>query len=428
MSSDLAIAGVTATLRYLLQQGVVDHVKLGAQGPVTVTAKAPDLIDTESTQLADQINLYMYHVAPNIGWRNSSLPSRDTFGRRIDNPPLGLDLFYIVTAYSQQELYADVLLGYAMQFLHEVPVLTQTAIQQALAPPPPEVGFITPDDLLNQVEQIKIAPYSLDADEMYKLWMAFQTTYRPSAAYHVSVVLIENRRPASSALPVLTIGQVDPVTHLPRGVRVDPDTLPAAPMLTAATPPNEQAAVRLGENLILSGYHLADGPASAVLTNVITSQPVPLAAVVATATSLTVPLPPPATAPDALRADAYLVNAVIGTGTAARTTNALPLAVAPTIVNMTVAGPPAATVLTLQCAPKVWPGQNISALIGDFEVYPDAWTGPSTDTLQFAFDATPFGPGKAIAWIRLRVDGIDSILVNQTVSPPQFDPTQVVPL
>jgi Pvc16 N-terminal domain len=427
MSSDLAIAGVTATLRFLLQQGVVDHAKLGAQGPVTVTAKAPDLIDTESSQLADQINLYMYHVAPNSGWRNANLPSRDSFGARIDNPPLALDLYYIITAYSQQELYADVLLGYAMQFLHEVPVLTQSAIRSALAPPPPEVTFISPDDLLNQIEQIKISPYALDADEMYKIWMAFQTTYRPSAAYHVSVVLIENPRAASSALPVLTIGSVDVVTHRPAGVLVNPNMLPTSPMLTAVSPPNPPA-VRLGDTLSLTGFHLADGPVTATLTNVVTAEAVTISAAVATDTSLDVPLPPPATAPDALRAGAYSVRAMVGTGTDTRTTNSLPLALAPLIQNMSTAGPPAQTVLTLQCAPKVWPGQRISALIGDFEIFPDAWAGPSTDTLHFTFDATPFAPGLAKPWIRLRIDGIDSLLVNQGVDPPQFDPTQVVPL
>ncbi len=83
MSSDLAIAGVTATLRHLLKRGVVDHVKLGDQGPVSVTAMAPDLINTESADLADQINLYMYHVAPNPGWRNAGLPSRDNSGARV---------------------------------------------------------------------------------------------------------------------------------------------------------------------------------------------------------------------------------------------------------------------------------------------------------------------------------------------------------
>jgi hypothetical protein len=429
MSTDLAIAGVTATLRHLLQRGVVDHVKLGAQGPVSVTAKALDLIETDSADLQDQINLYMYHVAPNPAWRNAGLPSRDTLGNRIGNPPLALDLFYLVTAYSQKELYADVLLGYAMQFLHEVPVLTQDAIEHALAPAPPEVSFIVPDDLLDQIEQIKIVPHALDADEMYKLWMAFQTTYRPSAAYHVSVVLIENPRPASSALPVLTIGPVDPTTNLPAGVTVNPDLLPGSPTLTSATPPSSPTAVQLGEILTLNGFNFSQGLAVVSLTNIVTATPVSLAATAVSNAVLTVQLPAPGSLAAATwRAGTCTVQATIGTGTAAMTTNLLPLAIAPMIQTMSVSGPITATVLTLQCAPPVWEGQKVSALIGDYEVYPAAWTGASTTSLQFTFDATPFAPGLAKPWIRLRVDGIDSILIDQSVDPPQFNPSQLVPL
>ena len=305
MSSDLAIAGVTATLRHLLKRGVVDHVKLGDQGPVSVTAKAPDLIDTESADLADQINLYMYHVAPNPGWRNVGLPSRDSSGARISNPPLALDLYYVVTAYSQRELYADVLLGYAMQFLHEVPVLTQRAIRHALQPAPTEVSFIRPEDLLTQFEQIKIAPHALDADEMYKLWMAFQTTYRPSAAYHVSVVLIEDPQPASSPLPVLMIGEPDPQGR-PGGVKSNPGLAPSTPMLTSLAPPAKNGPViRLGETLTINGFHLADGPASVLLTNLLAPQQVPLTINSAPGASpLTVLMPAPAASPAGLRAGA----------------------------------------------------------------------------------------------------------------------------
>lgn len=426
MSTDLAVAGVTATLRHLLQQGIVDHVNLGAQGPVAVTAKAPDLIDTDQTGLPDQLNLFMYHVTPNPGWRNANLPSRDNVGNRINNAVLAIDLYYLITAYSQQELYADVLLGYAMQYLHEVPILTQQSIQNALSPPPPEVSFIKPEDLLQQIEQVKIVPYVMDTEEMSKLWMAFQTTYRPSVVYHVSVVLIENPQPAASALPVLTIGKVDPVWKQPVGVTVNPDMLPPLPTLTAATPPAQQSAVRLNDVLTLVGYHLADGPATLLFTNITTSNMVPFAATTATATSLTVQLPTPAAAPDALRAGIYNVQAVVGSGVDMRSTNLLPLALAPLIQTMSTAGPVNAKVLTLTCAPKVWQGQRVSALIGSQEVFPSAWAGASTDTLSFTFDATPFVAG-AKAWIRLRVDGVESILVNNAVNPPQFDATQIVP-
>ncbi|WP_267221358.1 DUF4255 domain-containing protein [Dyella silvae] len=426
MSTDLAIAGVTATLRYLLQQGFVDHVKLGAQGPVSVTAKAPDLIDTDQKNLPDQLNLFMYHVTPNAGWRNANLPSRDNVGNRINNPVLAVDLYYLITAYSQQELYADVLLGYAAQYLHEVPVLTQQSIQNALSPPPPEVSFITPDDLLQQIEQVKIVPHVMDTEEMSKLWMALQTTYRPSVAYHVSVVLIENPQPATSALPVLTIGEVPAGWKQSVGAIVHADMLPPLPTLTAATPPARQSSVRLNEVLTLSGFHLADGPATVVLTNTTTSGQTSLAAVATNAATLTVQLPTPAAAPDSLRAGLYNVQAMVGTGVDQHATNVLPLALAPLIETMVTSGPVNAKVLTLTCAPKVWQGQQVSALIGSQEVFPATWSGASTDTLTFTFDATPFSAG-AKPWIRLRVDGIDSILVNNAVTPPQFDPTQMVP-
>jgi hypothetical protein len=42
----------------------------------------------------------------------------------------------------------------------------------------------------------------MSTEEMSKLWAAFQAHYRPSAAYHVSVVLIQSNRSTRSALPV----------------------------------------------------------------------------------------------------------------------------------------------------------------------------------------------------------------------------------
>jgi hypothetical protein len=431
MSTDLAIAGVTATLRHLLRKGIVDHAVLGAQGPVSVTAQAPDLVDIENSDLADQLNLYMYHVAPNPGWRNMGLPSRDAGGSRIANPPLALDLFYIVTAYSQKELYADVLLGYAMQFLHEVPILTQSAIENALDPAPPEVGFIQPEDLLAQFEQIKIAPHVLTADDMYKLWMAFQTTYRPSAAYHVSVVLIENARPALDALPVLTIGRLD-AQGRPGGVAVHPGVAPRAPTLTGLTPPAKNGPVlRLDDSFELAGFHLADGPVSVTLTNLLTPQTVALTVTTSTDSAITAQMPPTGGAPAGLRCGPCVIGVTVGVGAGARATNRLTAAVAPKIVNMLASGPVAATVLTLTCAPPVWSDQTISVLVGGAEVFPDSWSGPSTGALTFTFDATSFsppGPGKETPWVRLRVDGVDSVLIDRSTDPPSFDPTQKAPL
>lgn len=217
MSNALAIAGVTAVLKDLLDNALIDHsVNATVSSPVLVTCMAPDRVrvgEDERTQL----NLFMYQVQPNQGWRNVGLPSRDGNGQRLTNAPLALDLYYLLTAYGARDFEAEVLLGYAMQMFHETPFLTRDAIRRALNPQlplpspvvgpgllPPLVAAIASSELADQIEQIKITPQSLSTEEMSKLWTATMANFRPSVVYLASVVLIESRRPTRAALPVLT--------------------------------------------------------------------------------------------------------------------------------------------------------------------------------------------------------------------------------
>jgi len=213
MSTALAIASVTAVLRDLLNNGLIDHSASDVVGDVAVTALAPDLIDTTDVNLTSRLNIYFYKVSYNAGWRNVGLPGRGQNGDRLSNPPLALDLHYLLTAYSREELHAEILLGYGMQILHETPVLTRDAIRTALKPAlpnftgtnlPTNLRSLFTSELSEQVELVKISPEALTAEELFNTWSAFSTTYRPSAPYQASVVLIESRRPTtSSALPVL---------------------------------------------------------------------------------------------------------------------------------------------------------------------------------------------------------------------------------
>ena len=136
MSNALAIAGVTAVLRDLLDSGMIDHAVTDAMGQgVTVTAIAPDRIPLEGADARPQLNVFMHQATPNAALRNAALPSRDRNGNRISNPPLALDLHYLVTAYGASDLQAEVLLGYAMHLLHETPMLSRDKIRIALNPP-----------------------------------------------------------------------------------------------------------------------------------------------------------------------------------------------------------------------------------------------------------------------------------------------------
>jgi hypothetical protein len=93
--------------------------------------------------------------------------------------------------------------------LHEHPVLDRQAIRDTLAPGPvtggilpPALQTLTAAEIADQVEQLKITPETLSSDEISNLWGAFGAHYRPTAAYLVSVVLIEGRKTTSPALPV----------------------------------------------------------------------------------------------------------------------------------------------------------------------------------------------------------------------------------
>ena len=213
MSTAAGIAAVTAVLKDVLLNGLVDHDAIAMVGNVMVTAQSPDRIALPEQN--SQLNLFMYLVTPNPGWRNVGLPSRDSAGELVNAPPLAIDLHYLLSAYGTKDFHAEILLGYAMQLFHEMPVLTRAAIRQAFSPAltvngsagpqgkiPAELQNLFQSGLADQIEQIKITPSYLNTEEMSKLWMAFQTPYRPTASYNVSVVLIDSKRQGKVAPPV----------------------------------------------------------------------------------------------------------------------------------------------------------------------------------------------------------------------------------
>jgi len=434
MSSPLAIAAVTAVLRDLLNNGLIDHNITGSLGSnVDVTVAPPDIIPVDAATGRTQLNLFMYQVTPNAGWRNEGLPSRDGRGTRLTNPPLALDLHYLLTAYGSADLHSEILLGYAMHLLHETPVLDRQAIRTALsggtvpgAILPPAFQALSAADLADQVEQIRITPVTMSTEEMSKLWAALQAHYRPTAAYHVSVVLIEAQRATRAALPVLTRGPVDPLSGRERGVMAGASLIPPYPMLTAIEPPNQQLVAQLGDTLTLRGHNLEGSNVVVRFEHPRLANPIDLnVGINANGETVTIALPNNAAAHIAWPPGAWNVTLILQRAgeTEVRSTNAQPLMLAPrldipasTAVRNAATG---AVTLTLVFTPQVRPGQKVSLNAGGHEALPSGFIA-QTGSMVFVFPELAAGP----QWLRLRVDGADSLLVNRAVTPPQFDTTQ----
>lgn len=106
MSSPLAIGAVSAVLRNLLNDGLI-QAGAAMGSTVSVSAVAPDTIDLEADD-SPRLNLFLYQVTPNTGWCNRDLPSRSaTTGERLTNAPLALDLHYLLTAYGRADFQAE---------------------------------------------------------------------------------------------------------------------------------------------------------------------------------------------------------------------------------------------------------------------------------------------------------------------------------
>lgn len=439
MSNALGLAAVTAVLKDLLNNGVIEHDLASSVGTVTVSSLPPDRITTGNEE-DSRLNLFLYQVSPNSGWRNHDLPSRNSNGDRTSNPPLALDLQYLLTAYGGSEFHAEILLGYGMQILHEHPVLGRAEIRTALATPSPVDGAILPAALqalsaarlAEQAELIKLTPRAMGDDEMSKLWTALQASYRPTAVYLASVVLVESQQPARAPLPVLTRGRFDEELGRDEGVVVVPWAIPPVPTLEEVVPPNEQPSVRMGETLVLRGRHLARDTVAVRFHHPRSGSVFEVPAAVDEAgTEITVDLPDGAAA-DAWRAGVYGVSAVLrAPAKPDQVSNDLALAVAPRVSDPAASEAGGTLTFTVDVVPPVWQRQDASLVVGQREIAMSAIApGPGntegrTDQPSFEEAVDRFESG-ADEWVRLRVDGVESLLVDRVERPPIFDSSQRV--
>ncbi|UCV17570.1 DUF4255 domain-containing protein [Ferribacterium limneticum] len=422
MSNALAIAGVTAVIKDLLDSGMIDQAITDAMGAgVVVSARAPDTIPLDDAD-GPQLNLFLHQVTPNAALRNAALPSRDATGNRSTNPPLALDLHYLLTAYGRAELQAEVLLGYALQLLHETPVLPRAAIRRALNPAvidgaalPAIYHSLRGADLAEQVELLKITPSALSTEEMSRLWSALQAHYRPTIAFQVSVVLIESSKSARSPLPVLSRGETDPVSKRERGVLAFSGLTPPLPTLEAVVPAGRQPVAVPGGEVRLEGHHLdgVDRQVTFSLASFQISRSVPVISGSSAKVSLIVP--------NDLPVGLYRIElSVQGLGDAqARRTNQLPLALAPQAVlppfNATRNG--AAVTLVLDVAPPVRAGQTAALILGEREIAAEQFTA-TTSRLTFKIADAPEAGSTHL--VRLRVDGFESPIIDRMATPTAY--------
>jgi hypothetical protein len=408
MSNALAIAAVTATLQSILR-GVGSDPDLS---DLTVTVLPLD--KARGNNANNQLNLFLYQITRNAAFANSDMPRRVQPGE-TGLPPLPLNFHYLLTAFGKDDDTAVVplghkLLGTAMSILHDHPVLSAEDIINATKHLPELSG----SDLDRQLERIRLTFQPQSLEDISKLWTGLATQYRLSAAYEASVALIESTRASRTPLPVLTRGRND------SGISSHPDLTPPFPVLDKVVLPNKQPSARLNDPLTLKGHHLDGINIAASFDHPLWATPIevhPDPGGTAEQVNVTVGNDP-VTWPAGFYTVAVLVQPP--DDPFRRSTNRLPFLLAPSMAIAPSQAPAGNITFTVTCSPHVRPEQQATLLLGDREIR--ASGHPAPNTLIFAATNVPAGD----YFVRLRVDGVDSLLVNRAVGRPAFDQTQKV--
>lgn len=179
MASYAAIADVSESLVELLREEITDRADVVSLDRSEIALVSPADVGSESDV---RLGLYLYRLGTN--GTHSTAARTEVAPDTMRDPPLALDLRYLLTAYpratetdpSAETLAQQRLLGLAMQTFHDNAVLDDDRLRGSLGETP-----------------LNVSLESSSHEAFTALWSTFtETPYQPSVSYHVRPALIES--------------------------------------------------------------------------------------------------------------------------------------------------------------------------------------------------------------------------------------------
>lgn len=137
------------------------------------------------------VSLYLYRVAPNTSMRNA--PRRMGNDGRTYGAPLLVDLYYLLTAWSDDVERQQRLLGWSMRVLHDMPILPAAYINAHMN-----------IDVMEMNESVELTPDPLSFQDMTTLWDKLKPKMQSSVAYIARMVRIDSTVEATPPIHVQT--------------------------------------------------------------------------------------------------------------------------------------------------------------------------------------------------------------------------------
>ena len=174
MSNYNAILYVGETLLRLLWGGIKVDPEASSiiQSEDQITLSSPEEIES-----GKKLSLFLYQIVENEYLKNQEVQTVNS--AKLNQPPLVLSLFYLVTTHTQNAASDHLLLGKVMQIFHDNAILVGSVLHESL------VG-----------EELRLILSPLSTDEVNKIWsvVARSKPYKLSVSYEVTPVRIKSMR------------------------------------------------------------------------------------------------------------------------------------------------------------------------------------------------------------------------------------------
>lgn len=145
-----------------------------------------------ATPMDAGVSLYLYRVMVNTVQRTP--PPKPGPGNRRRRPQLPLDLHFLLTPWAKDASLEQVILGWMMRTLEDIPILPSGLLNTLTA------GVFDSD------ETVEIVTGQMSNEEMFRIWDVLPNNYQISVPYTARVVRIDSELDLTENGPVQTKG------------------------------------------------------------------------------------------------------------------------------------------------------------------------------------------------------------------------------
>lgn len=188
MSGYTILSAISEALRGILWESydadpVVRNI-VGSEDAIVFTNPTETVQDS-----ANRLSLWLYHLTENEFLKNQ--PPQRGSGNSIQETPLALNLFYLLTPFAGSGQSDHLLLGLTMQTFYDNSIL--------LLERPIEAEFL----------ELRLILCRLSLEELTRIWEALREPYRLSICYEVRVTQIDSLRQSNAGRVLQIQGYYD---------------------------------------------------------------------------------------------------------------------------------------------------------------------------------------------------------------------------